>query len=137
MTCLHLRVSKYFVQKNSGFVECSLGPQHGLLLAYDCITFWGSSSASLQTSAPIRASVYGLGSNGSGQLGQLPSDCWRPKELVLPAGFIPVAIAVSANASLIVAKGGEFLLMAQGVTQRCSLSKEESHIEIIYPQSLE
>lgn len=123
---------KVLCPKHSGFVDCSLGPKHGLLLAYDCITSWsGSSGSSL-----IRASVFGLGSNEDGQLGHLDEEVSRPKELDLPFGLIPVAIAVSANSSLIVAKGGDFLLIAQGVTQRCCVNREETHIDILYPRSL-
>lgn len=105
--------------KMSGFVQCSFGMTHGLFLAFDCIasSCWGNAAAS------IRASVVGVGSNSNGQLGDIPEEeVLRPKELHLPFDSIPLAIAVSSNASLIVLKGGDFLVIAQRVIQACSMN---------------
>jgi alpha-tubulin suppressor-like RCC1 family protein len=106
----------------SGFVQCSFGMTHGLFLTFDCIAsaWWGIKDVC----SPIRASVVGVGSNKNGQLGHFSEDVvLRPKELRLPFGSIPVAIAASTNASLIVLRGGSFLVIAQREIQTCSLTE--------------
>jgi len=109
--------------KVSGFIDCCFGQTHGLLLSCDCITSAWSGRAS------IRTSVFGVGSNGNGQLGHLlQHETSRPKELCLPSGSIPVAIAVSSNASLVVISGGQFLFITQGIIQRCSVNEGDDRV---------
>jgi len=111
----------------SGFVQCSFGMTHGLMLTFDCIAsaLWRNTGA--HTS--IRASAVGVGSNRNGQLGDIAEvEVLRPKELSLPFGSIPVAVAVSTNASLIVVRGGSILVIAQRITQRCTLNELNDRI---------
>lgn len=105
--------------KMGGYVQCALGMTHGLLLAFDCI----ASACRGNSVASVRVSVVGFGSNRNGQLGDIPEhEVLRPKELPLPFASIPVAIAVSTNASLIVLRGGDFLVIAHRQIKRCSMS---------------
>mmetsp|Transcript_10638 Transcript_10638/g.20620 ORF Transcript_10638/g.20620 Transcript_10638/m.20620 type:complete len:463 (+) Transcript_10638:40-1428(+) len=109
--------------KVSGFINCCFGQTHGLLLSGDCIT------SSWSGRAAIRASVFGVGSNGGGQLGHLiEHETLRPKELCLPSGLVPIAIAVSSNASLVVVSGGQFLVVTQGIIQRCSVNEGDDRV---------
>lgn len=113
--------------KMGGYVQCSLGMTHGLLLAFDCFASgcWGDPGQA----ASVRASVVGVGSNRNGQLGDIPDhEVLRPKELPLPFSTIPVAIAVSTNASLIVVKGGDFLVIAHRQIKRCSMSTLQNRV---------
>uniref|UniRef100_A0A7S0FYX6 Uncharacterized protein n=1 Tax=Pyrodinium bahamense TaxID=73915 RepID=A0A7S0FYX6_9DINO len=110
----------YFCPTMCAFVECALGPRHGLLLSRDCI------ESLLCKGSPLKARVFGLGSNDAGQLGTMPeTEALCPKEIVLPHGSPPVAVAVNTNISLILLQDGTALVLMQGECSTCMLGQDE------------